>query len=614
MAHTPDYSLRNGTLLDKRYQILRYISSGGFGITYEAIDTRLKSKVAIKELYIKTINYRDGNSQSIQTTPANISTFNSTKKKFIKEARRLCSFSHSHIVRVTDVFEENGTAYYTMDFIEGKSLSQIPTPLPEERVTKYLDHILSALEHVHKKGILHLDLKPGNIMIDNDDNAMLIDFGASKVISDSGNDENSSSTTGGAYTPGYAPIEQIIPGSSSSLGTFSDMYALGATLYTLFAGKKPPMPNDILSFGLPPVDGISDNMNKAIAMALTYDKRKRIANVDQFRRVLKGEIIDIEADALAHRKATEEEARRRKQEEEEANQQIARRNEEARQEALEMLRKLNRQKEEAEKARNEQLRQQEDLRRKQREEFRRKEEERQRQLEHQRRLDDDRKREQWLRQQQLANDPSATKPITPKPGTPARDPRKFEYKEPALKKKDKPAKKTKEHNTLMIIGICIAVVAVIVGILMWSSDSATQTDTPEPQNTDTIINDTPQVTDSVPADTTVAAPGSEVSTPQSQPQQTTTPVYNTNAGNTKKQTTTKPTTNNKQQNSSKTGTGANKVSYGNSANTTDKVTKSTNSKSSGIESNPFGGSGSSKKSSNSGIGSNPFSKNKRGAP
>lgn len=314
MTNTPKYSLKKGTIINNRYEIVRYISSGGFGITYEAIDKAFNARVAIKELYIKEICNREADSLTVSINETNEPTFVTHRRKFIEEARRLHKLSHPNIVKVSDVIETNGTAYFVMDYIDGKPLSRIDVPITESMARHYIDHILDALEHVHSNGVLHLDIKPGNIMIDSSNKAILIDFGASKVFGDS--DGNSLSlSTSLAYTPGYAPLEQMSVKTIKDLGPYSDIYALGATLYYILTGEKPLLPGEILENDgvLPHIEKLSYEMQCAISQATKVVRTTRLNTIDQFRRALKGEIIDVKAE---ERRKKAEEERRRKEEEE----------------------------------------------------------------------------------------------------------------------------------------------------------------------------------------------------------------------------------------------------------------------------------------------------------
>ena len=239
-----------GTLLQGgKYRIERYLSSGGFGNTYVATNTEFEEQVAIKEFFMRGISQRDGDSVSVSVSnETNVSQFNSQKDKFRKEARRLRRLQNKHIVGVHDLFEENGTAYYEMDLIKGESLSErmrrMDRPFTENEVLFILDQVLDALSEVHDQGIFHLDLKPANIMIEPSGRVLLIDFGASKQMHTA--DGVSVSTSSAlAFTPGYAPLEQTEQ-NIKSFGPWTDLYALGATIYRLLTNQTPPSASEIL--------------------------------------------------------------------------------------------------------------------------------------------------------------------------------------------------------------------------------------------------------------------------------------------------------------------------------------------------------------------------------
>ena len=164
--------LQNG-----KYVIKERLSSGGFGNTYVVIDKSFEDKFALKEFFIKGINERDDNNTTVSVSnSANKKQFDSQKEKFKKEARRLRKLNNRHIVRVYDTFEENDTAYYVMDYIDGESLAnrlkRTKTPFSEKEVYSILSQVLDALEEVHNLKIWHLDLKPGNILIDKSGNVV----------------------------------------------------------------------------------------------------------------------------------------------------------------------------------------------------------------------------------------------------------------------------------------------------------------------------------------------------------------------------------------------------------------------------------------------------------
>ncbi len=231
------------------------------------------------------VNDRDAVSGTVTIgVESNAQQFDEQKEKFKKEARRLWKLKSEHIVKVHDLFEENGTVYYVMDYIEGESLAErlkrTGRPMSEQEVNKLLPQILNALREVHKNEMWHLDLKPGNIMVDKQGNAYLIDFGASKQIR-----ANGSMTTSAAlcYTPGYAPNEQIGQ-MYDRFGPWTDIYALGATIYNLLTNKKPPMAIDFEedeeeAFAFP--NSISENMRKLVIWLMQPKRKARPQSVEE---------------------------------------------------------------------------------------------------------------------------------------------------------------------------------------------------------------------------------------------------------------------------------------------------------------------------------------------
>ena len=275
----------NTTLQGGKYRIERVLGYGGFGNTYVGYNTEFEETVAIKEFFMKGVTERDEATSFVSVSNAdNIQQFEEQREKFKKEARRLRKLKNEHIVKVHDLFEENGTAYYVMDYIEGESLAErikrTGAPLTEEEVNAILQQILGALKEVHQKEIWHLDLKPGNIMLDKKGNAYLIDFGASKQIRANG---SMTTSTALCYTPGYAPNEQIGQ-MYDRFGPWTDIYALGATIYNLLTNKKPPMAIDIEedeedAFIFP--NEISDDMRKLVVWMMQPKRKARPQSVDE---------------------------------------------------------------------------------------------------------------------------------------------------------------------------------------------------------------------------------------------------------------------------------------------------------------------------------------------
>ena len=282
-----------GTILHETYKIESYLASGGFGNTYLVKNIEFNETYAIKEFFVKGVCQRDGNSTTISVSNAeNTNSFEQQREKFKKEARRLRSLNNPHIVRVYDLFEENGTVYYVMDYVDGENLStrlkRTKTPLSETAVRNYLYQILDGLEAIHNAGMLHLDIKPTNIMVDSHYVVKLIDFGASKQQSTVG---GATMSTGISYTNGYAPSEQMAQ-SYDKFGPWTDFYALGATVYKLLTNQDPPSVSDLsedetedkpLTLQMPKV---SEEMKKLVVWMMQENRLKRPKNVGEIRCIL----------------------------------------------------------------------------------------------------------------------------------------------------------------------------------------------------------------------------------------------------------------------------------------------------------------------------------------
>lgn len=285
--------LQVGTILHGTYKIESYLASGGFGNTYLAKNIEFDETYAIKEFFVKGVCQRDGNSTTISVSNAeNTNSFEQQREKFKKEARRLRSLSNPHIVKVYDLFEENGTAYYVMDYVDGENLSvrlkRINAPLAESEVRNYLNQILDGLEAIHNEGMFHLDIKPANIMVDSHDVVKLIDFGASKQQSTVG---GATMSTGISYTNGYAPSEQMAQ-SYDKFGPWTDFYALGATMYKLLTNQDPPSVSDLSEDETEdkhlalPMPNVSEEIKKLVVWMMQEKRVKRPKNVGEIRRIL----------------------------------------------------------------------------------------------------------------------------------------------------------------------------------------------------------------------------------------------------------------------------------------------------------------------------------------
>lgn len=226
--------LQANTILNYRYQILDSLGQGGFGITYLAVDTILDSEVCIKELYISGSSTR-GQNMTVLTQNINEFSFSDFKNRFLQEAKQLSRFNHFNIVRVIDYFEENNTAYYAMEYIDGETLKDLVIssgPLEFNQSIQIIKQLLNAVETVHKAGMLHRDIKPDNIIIAEDGRVVLIDFGSAREY-----DESKTLNQTAMISPCYAPLEQYNPNAKK--GAYTDIYSIGATFYFMLTGHKP---------------------------------------------------------------------------------------------------------------------------------------------------------------------------------------------------------------------------------------------------------------------------------------------------------------------------------------------------------------------------------------
>ncbi len=226
-----------GTLLDGKYRIDRLIGAGGFGMTYAALDQGLNQTVAIKEYYPAHFGVRQGTLTVGPASPKDEDIFARLKDSFLREARTLAQFRHSAIVRVLSVFEGHGTAYMVMEHETGKSLKAWLDGLGRMPAQNELDRLvmplLDALDTMHQASFLHRDIAPDNIIVRADGGPVLLDFGAARRVMA----ELSGALTG-IVKQGYSPQEQYA-NDPRAQGAWSDIYALGATLYRCVSGRTP---------------------------------------------------------------------------------------------------------------------------------------------------------------------------------------------------------------------------------------------------------------------------------------------------------------------------------------------------------------------------------------
>ena len=286
--------LQQGTLLHGgTYRIEQVLGQGSFGITYLALHTMLNKKVAIKEFFMKELNGRGEDGSITGMSDGSLSM--DYARKFQKEALNLSRLENPNIVRVTDSFEDNGTFYYVMDYIDGENLNDYikHNHISQQEAVNIIRNVANALMYMHEeKHMLHLDLKPGNVMRrTSDGHIFLIDFGLSKHYSKNGQPETS--TTIGFGTPGYAPIEQSNQAKNGEFRPTIDVYALGATFYKLLTGETPPVAAELVSDDDLLVEKlqahqIAQHLSDIVVNAMCPNVKRRTQNVTEFLIALGG--------------------------------------------------------------------------------------------------------------------------------------------------------------------------------------------------------------------------------------------------------------------------------------------------------------------------------------
>lgn len=286
-------TLQENTILQGgKYTIISILGQGGFGITYLGVQSGLDRKVAIKEFFIREMCKRDDSTNHVTLgTEGSRETVDMYRQKFLKEARSIAQLNHPNIVRIIDVFEENGTAYYVMEYAEGGSLKdkvKEKGSLSEAVATRYIIQVAEALDYIHQRNMNHLDVKPGNIILNEKDETLLIDFGLSKQYDASSGSQTSSTPVG--ISEGYAPMEQYKKGGVSVFSPETDIYALGATFFNLLTGATPPSASDVYEDGIPVKEleskGVSRKAIGVICQAMAGRKKDRLKSAQAFINAL----------------------------------------------------------------------------------------------------------------------------------------------------------------------------------------------------------------------------------------------------------------------------------------------------------------------------------------
>ncbi len=282
--------LKKGTLLDfGRYRILKKIGSGGFSYVYLAEDIKEKKYVAIKESFSPNKCIRDNNAKIVNgRIDKNSDKFDSCQKRFVDEYNMLKNMIHPNIVRVYDLFEDNHTYYYTMEYIEGKSLNEYikhENGLKEQVAVNIIREVCKAISDVHNHNICHYDINPNNILLRKGTmQPILIDFGLAKKYKSKDEKLDNSYRT---LTIAYSPLELFEKDGMDYFSPQSDIFSLGATLYTAIIGSPPPSLKEIWHGALKEnVKKMSLKVQNAIIASMQIIKDNRPSDVGAFVNML----------------------------------------------------------------------------------------------------------------------------------------------------------------------------------------------------------------------------------------------------------------------------------------------------------------------------------------
>ena len=273
----------------EEYEVVRVLGSGGFGITYLAFDDNLDKAVAIKEYLPSDLAIRQA-STVIPRSSSDENDFEWGLERFLDEAKTLARFKHDNIIQVHRFFRAHGTAYIVMEYAEGATLNKQLVrhgPYAEAELKDMLLPIIDGLKKVHAADYLHRDIKPGNIIIRDDESPVLIDFGAARQAIG----VKSRSVTS-IISPGYAPIEQYA--AKGNQGPWTDIYALGAVAYKCITGETPiDAAERVIEDGLKPLaetmpPGYSDEFLRAIDAALQVNVKDRPKTLRSWKAMLMG--------------------------------------------------------------------------------------------------------------------------------------------------------------------------------------------------------------------------------------------------------------------------------------------------------------------------------------
>jgi serine/threonine protein kinase len=278
------------------YRIIRKVAAGGFGVVYLALDAD-GQQVAVKEYLPSSLATRGPGELAPTVPPEKLSLYRLGLKSFFEEGRALAQISHPSVVSVMNFFRENETVYMVMNYLEGAALQDFiitardlkqQKVFRESTIRSLFDEILRGLRIVHQHKMLHLDIKPANIFITDDNRSVLIDFGAAReVLSKEGNFIRP------MYTPGFAAPEMYR--RDSSMGPWTDIYAIGACIYACMQGYPPNeapqrVEKDRIATALTRLRGIySDNLIEVVEWCMALDPLSRPQSVFALQKELSRE-------------------------------------------------------------------------------------------------------------------------------------------------------------------------------------------------------------------------------------------------------------------------------------------------------------------------------------
>lgn len=301
-----EYLLAPGSMLLDRYIIGKAVGSGGFGNVYKAWDRKLETIVAVKEYYPQSIvNRIPGTAEVVLVSGKNRKEFEYGKSRLLQEARNIAKFSsHKNIVNVFEFFEENNTSYMVMEYLHGmplnKYLKECGGKLDTETATFVVSAVCDALLPLHKAGIIHRDISPDNIYVCENKVITLFDFGAAEF-------PDGKNELPVIVKQGFAPPEQYE--TENRQGAWTDIYALGASLYLLLTGEKPDAsPNrkvlDELKSPMEVNPEITEQLSNAVMKAMAIDMHMRFQNVSDFKKAIQGDlkVIPVEKERKKRKK------------------------------------------------------------------------------------------------------------------------------------------------------------------------------------------------------------------------------------------------------------------------------------------------------------------------